>query len=447
LNESELVESAKKVLDGNWTGNFTIPSGTLYPHQWSWDSCMIAIGNSYFDTDRSMKELEHLFDAQWKNGMIPHIVFNEKEKTYFPSPEYYDITRSPNAPEHVKTSGMTQPPVHALACYYIHHNSKDKAKTKEFLARVYPNLLKFHRYLMTERDPEKSGLVTIFHPWESGRDDSPIWDDALARVKITKMPKFQRLDIKAEGETSERPSDEEYNKFIFLVDQMKLYNYDGKIMYEKYPFKIKDVLFSSILYVANGALLHIAKLIGEDSEEISEWISRTETNFRKFFCVPSNGGSNISDGLFYDYDVVIGERIMKRTISSLLPIYTGLLSNQEAEVIVKWISSADFVAEYDTIASVDEKESYFKPLDYWRGPVWINTSWSIRYGLLRYGYIDRAERIKQGALRLVAEHGFREYFNPTSGEGLGGKNFSWTAAAVIDMIMMKSNPLDLFLKQ
>jgi len=445
LNESELLESAKKVLDGNWTGNFTIPSGTLYPHQWSWDSCFIAMGNSYFDIDRSMNEMEHLFDAQWKNGMIPHIVFNEKEKTYFPSPEYYDVTRSPNAPEHVKTSGMTQPPVHAIACFYIHHNSKDKAKTKEFLARVYPNLLRWHRFLMTERDPEKSGLVTIFHPWESGRDDSPIWDDALARVKITKMPKFQRLDIKAEGEKSERPSDEEYNKFIFLVDQMKLYNYDQKIIYEKYPFKIKDVLFSSILHVANLALLQIAKVIGEeDIKEISEWISRTETNFRKFFSAPSNGSS---DGLFYDYDVIIGERIMKRTISCILPIYTGILSNQEAEVLVKWISGADFVAEYDTIASVDEKESDFKPLDYWRGPVWINTSWSISYGLLRYGYTDRAERIKQGALRLVAEHGFREYFNPTTGEGLGGQNFSWTAAAVIDMIMAKSNPLDLVLKQ
>jgi glycogen debranching enzyme len=441
LNESELLESARKVLDGNWTGEFTIPSTGLYPHQWSWDAAMIAIGNSYFDTDRSIKELEHLFGGQWKNGMIPHIVFNEKEKTYFPSPEYYDVTRSPNAPKHVKTSGMTQPPVHALACFYIYHNSKDKAKTKEFLARVYPNLLNFHRYLMTERDPEKSGLVTIFHPWESGRDDSPIWDDALARVKITKMPKFQRLDIKAEGEAQERPSDDEYNKFIFLVDTMKEYNYDGKIMYEKYPFKIKDVLFSCILYVANWTLLQIAKLIGEDSEEISEWISRTETNFRKFFCAPSN------DGLFYDYDVIIGERIMKRTISCLLPIYTGLLSNQEAEVIVKWISGADFVAEYDTIASADEKESYFKPVDYWRGPIWINTSWSMRYGLLRYGYSDRAERIKQGVLRLVAEHGFREYFNPASGTGLGGKNFSWTAAAVIDMIMNKSNPLDLFLKQ
>ena len=47
----------------------------------------------------------------------------------------------------------------------------------------------------------------------------------------------------------------------------------------------------------------------------------------------------------------------------------------------------------------------------------------------------------------MAEHGFREYFDPTTGADLGGKNFSWTAAAVIDMIMTKSNPLDLFLKQ
>ena len=390
-----------------------------------------------------MKEMQHLFDAQWKNGMIPHIVFNEKEKTYFPSPEYYDITRSPNAPNHVKTSGMTQPPVHALACFYIYYNSKDKAKAKEFLARVYPNLLNFHRFLMTERDPEKSGLVTIFHPWESGRDDSPIWDDALARVKITVMPKFQRLDVKA-ASSSERPSDEEYNKFIFLVDTMKLYNYDQKVMYEKYPFKIKDVLFSSILYVANWALLQIAKLIGDDSEEISEWISRTEQNFYKYFSIPLNGKSNVSDGLFYDYDLVIGDRIVKRTVSSLSPLYTGLISNQDAEAIVKWISNADFCAEYDTIASADEKESFFKPVTYWRGPIWINTNWALRLGLLRYGFIDRAERIRQGICRLVADQGFREYYDPTTGAGLGGKNFSWTAALLIDMIMMKSNP---FLKQ
>jgi hypothetical protein len=37
----------------------------------------------------------------------------------------------------------------------------------------------------------------------------------------------------------------------------------------------------------------------------------------------------------------------------------------------------------------------------------------------------------------VSDQGFREYYNPITGTGLGGKNFSWTAALVIDIIMMK----------
>ena len=59
-----LVNDAKKILDKNWNGRFTIPSATLYPHQWSWDSGFIAIGNSYSDTDRAIKEIEFLFSAQ-----------------------------------------------------------------------------------------------------------------------------------------------------------------------------------------------------------------------------------------------------------------------------------------------------------------------------------------------------------------------------------------------
>jgi glycogen debranching enzyme len=200
------------------------------------------------------------------------------------------------------------------------------------------------------------------------------------------------------------------------------------------------VSFSGILYVANKVLLQIANLIGEDSSEISEWISRTEQNFRKFFSPPSGNGPKLSDSLFYDYDLVMSDRIIKRTVSSLSPIYSGLISNQEAKAIVKYISDADFCAEYDTIASTDEKESYFKPVAYWRGPIWINTNWALWLGPLRYGYNDRAEQLRQGVFKLVTNQGFREYYDPTTTEGLGGKNFSWTAALVIDMIMMKNIP-------
>ncbi|RMF30018.1 MAG: hypothetical protein D6752_04895 [Candidatus Nitrosothermus koennekii] len=108
-----LIEKAKDILDNNWNGMYTIPSKTLYPHQWSWDSALISIGNSYYNTDRAIKELEHLFRAQWSNGMVPSIVFSNNQG-YFPSAEFYDSKRAKEAPN-IPTSTITNPPVHALA--------------------------------------------------------------------------------------------------------------------------------------------------------------------------------------------------------------------------------------------------------------------------------------------------------------------------------------------
>jgi hypothetical protein len=36
--------------------------------------------------------------------------------------------------------------------------------------------------------------------------------------------------------------------------------------------------------------------------------------------------------------------------------------------------------------------------------------------------------------KLASSHDIREYYDPYDGRGLGGKNFSRTAALVIDMI-------------
>ena len=53
------------------------------------------------------------------------------------------------------------------------------------MARVdalFPRLRAWHRYLASERDPDGSGLLVIYHPWESGTDNSPRWDTALGRL-------------------------------------------------------------------------------------------------------------------------------------------------------------------------------------------------------------------------------------------------------------------------
>ena len=69
----------------------------------------------------------------------------------------------------------------------------------------------------------------------------------------------------------------------------------------------------------------------------------------------------------------------------------------------------------------------------WRGPVWMNTNWYISRGLRRHGQADLARHIEDRSAALVERSGFREYYNPLTGEGHGAVDFSWTAL-VVDML-------------
>src|SRR3712207_7634645 len=63
------------------------------------------------------------------------------------------------------TSGLCQPPVHAIAVQRIWATARSKGelhvlRARRFLHANYPRLFAWHRYLATARDPEGSGLVT-----------------------------------------------------------------------------------------------------------------------------------------------------------------------------------------------------------------------------------------------------------------------------------------------
>jgi glycogen debranching enzyme len=77
---------------------------------------------------------------------------------------------------------------------------------------------------------------------------------------------------------------------------------------------------------------------------------------------------------------------------------------------------------------------WFNPENYWRGPVWINTNWMLIHGLRGYGHSELARELQERTLSLVASAGFREYYNPKTGEGYGTDSFSWTAALTLDLL-------------
>jgi hypothetical protein len=67
----------------------------------------------------------------------------------------------------------------------------------------------------------------------------------------------------------------------------------------------------------------------------------------------------------------------------------------------------------------------------------MNMNWLILKELREYGLPQKCEEMRHALLELVEQSGFREYYDPLTGTGHGGEDFSWTASLIIDLIMSR----------
>jgi hypothetical protein len=432
-DNANLIWQAKQVLDFNWTGKYTRPGPRLYPHQWSWDSALIAIGYAHYAHRRAIKELNHLFESQWENGLLPQIVFDPHFGTYFPGISFWHADRSPNSPPDRKTSGVVQPAVHATATLRIYRYAEDSAGVQEFLEYAYPRLVAWHEYLYRERDPGNEGLVYIRHPWESGMDNSPIWDEIMQRLKLRQdqIPTYQRADTHFVA-TQDRPVSSEYDRFAYLVQLFAERDYDEERIRRDCPFLVQDVLFNSLLCQADRDLAEIAHILGEDPATFEE---RAQKSCRAI----DQKLWNEEHGTYLDFDLVTGRQIHAYVAPNFSPLYAGVPDMDRARRMVDSLENDGFGLgaedSYYPVPSYDRYGYGFSPVQYWRGPVWINIDWFLMHGLKRYGFDEHAERLRQTIVSLCQEGGFCEYFDPLTGIGHGSDFFSWTAALFLDILL------------
>ncbi len=73
----------------------------------------------------------------------------------------------------------------------------------------------------------------------------------------------------------------------------------------------------------------------------------------------------------------------------------------------------------------------FEAKRYWRGPVWAVINWLISDGLRHNHLMEEARKLEQQTVRAIESAGFCEYFQPLTAAGLGGDEFSWTAATYL----------------
>lgn len=427
-------EKAKEVLEGNWRSGYTIPSSTLYPFQWNWDAGFHALGWMYVDIEKAIQEVNHIFSGQWKNGMLPHIVFHKEDENYFPGPSEWDIHQSANCPENIKTSGITQLPVFGFFLERMDQIAEQNGQDiSDFIQQILPKVFHFHQYLYQNRDPLNEGLPFVIHNWES-TDNAPIWDEVWETMNVDNAREVAHLrkDLK-KVDSSMRPTHEHYKRYIYLIDLLKEKSYDESSLMNNYPFLIQENFFISLLIRSNEGLIKLAKKYGFSYPELYVWQEKSLKSFRdKFWDVEAE--------MYYPYDFNKKALIKKDILGALISLFAGIPNKEQANALVNKIEKSFIPNEaWFLCPSYSAKAEDFDPKKYWRGPLWPNVNWLLYHGLKRYGFDTVAEKIKEQTIYLIEHVGMYEYFDPRPLEespleqkGLGGQNFSWTAAIYLD---------------
>jgi hypothetical protein len=430
-----LAASAAYILRGNDIGTLTTAAPRLYPHLWSWDAAFVAIGLATVSVPRAIAELRTLLGAQWTTGMLPHIVFGPDEG-YFPGPDVWGAT----TPSGARTSGICQPPVHAIAVRRVldagrRNGGADRDLAERFAAETFDRWLAWHRWLATARDPRGRGLLEIYHGWESGMDNSPRWDRAYSSVQPREdlLRGRARRDLEHVADARQRPTDEEYRRYLWLVHQMREARYDDDAVRETVDFRMTDVFMSAVAALASDVLAEIGDEVGRPAEAAE--LRALAARFR--------GGvlSTVSPstGLARDEDVRTGLLLDAPTIGGFAPLLCGgdpaVISRQLALFTgPEWCGHPGL--RYALPPSTAPDHNGFSPRTYWRGPQWPFMNWLLYWTLYRAGEVDLALSLREQGLRQLGDRRFGEYYEPLTGEPLGSAHQSWTAAVALDWLIV-----------
>ncbi len=421
LNQDKLIESAHRILELNDLGGYTVPTHDLYPFQWNWDAAITALGWMKNNESRAWQEIQTLLKGQWDNGMIPHIIFHKEVESYYPGADVWGVNRE------LRTTSISQPPILSSVVTIMYRQALDKKLAKETVEQIIDKLIEYHLWWYTERDPESVGLVVSYHPWESGMDNSPAWDESLAAVLPVSWS-YKRKDIE-HVDASERPNTKEYNRYLYLVDFFKKNGFDSNKIYQTSPYKIYDMGIISILHKATKDLINLCKIIQYAPNTISKLtkhLSLTESVISQLW--------SEKDHSFLNKDTITDKFCPTLTTGTMLALYGGLANESQAvqlrALLKDWLSATAF-----SISSTHAKCTGFEPQRYWRGPVWLHMNWLIALGAESYGFSEESNLIKESALKLIQQEGYYEYFNSETGKGCGGNDFSWTAAISLHWLL------------
>jgi hypothetical protein len=369
-HERSLTLEARRILEAAWREpGFCVPHQTTYPWQWLWDSCFHSVVWAALGDERAVIELSSALAAIDDDGFVPHIRYANGP---FP---HVALWGRPD------TSSITQPPMYGHAVAELARRGMDVP------GRVVERATSALRFLLGTRRRSPAGLVLLCHPWESGCDDSPRWDDWGCGTDSW-------FDRKGELVTTiERTS--------------------GGAPIANPAFAVGGVGFSAL--VAWNAL-ELTAVTGDEAlaSAATELAEAVDARWDGRLCTwVDDGPSSIASG-------------RARTLDALLPLL--LRDNDEARAAV--VDGAAFGGSCGP-AGVHRAEPAYAPERYWRGGAWPPLSYLLWVASTRSGDVRVADALAEAICAGARISGFAEWWDPDSGEGFGAVPQSWATLAAL----------------
>lgn len=388
-----VLQIAEETLRGNWIDGerngvhygYSRPSAGHYPWQWYWDSCFHAIVWRRFDRARAESELRSLLAGGSEDGFIDHTIFWHGHVDW-QRRWTYNVTS-----KKADNTSTIQPPLLAWAWRIAVGDPADE-----------PRIAAHHRWLETNRDLDRDGLLWIVQPDESGLDSSPKFD-AVWGLRAHARPLFPFLIAR--------------NRRLGW-NARRLLGGGGPVLCE----------------VVTNVLWNLSRIAAGQPSITPQIVERLWDERRGLFLDVARGDLAHEDRTDPASDG--DRRIRTSTWSALAPL---ALPDLPAEIGRRLISEHLLDQRKYWLpfppTSVSAQEPTFEPRKwkaplrrlYWRGPTWINSAWLLWMGLLRYGHDAEAMEMASCLSAAVAKERLREFYEPYSGEGLGAKEFGWSS--------------------
>jgi len=292
-------------------------------------------------------------------------------------------------------SSITQPPMYGHAVAELARAGY--APDDDVVDRAAAGLW----FLLRGRRRDPSGLVRVCHPWETGADDSPRWDDhcpggfEVERWRMVKNRLVSTIETGPDGEALANP--------VFEVAPA---GFNALVAFN--ARELASVTCDDELAAAADGLADA--LADRWDDQLGTWVDAGPATGP--VAGPGAGGS---------------ERF--RTLDALLPLLVEEDAQRADRVIDQLLDTAAHGGPAGP-SGVHRGESVFDPDAYWRGPVWPQLAYLMVQAVAPHSTVA-AEVLARNTVAGAWASGMAEYWNPDTGAGLGAAPQSWTGLALV----------------